>query len=484
MILSLYSYKDLEIIDAVNKTISKNGKIPKVSKRQPILSSKSEVMFQSKKLLETILTGNLHLNACIQTAHDISLLYSDSFEIEMLQLCLDYIKRHLVNVDEANLSTTCVTLGKFIGKLYSTDVFRSESIRGTLSLLSKYEGIEQTKPIQDAVLNSIYDKVQSSNDEILKSFIPQTFERISCDGEIENDTVAESSNAKEENEPAQKIKKEEKKITSVTTFSNQPSVSVAIAIHISPLERFKELLGKLSLTNIPYILREISQIQFVTGSIEETVSDLSCLLVTHALKKQSLIKAIVQICLKLPETIVPHFNMSLMKKHIKPMIQNSVIGCSEDKATGCSQLVKELHLAGIYDRFDIILLLENFTSNFDNDRTALSSLIKFTDELKDIIHNNKKLSKNMNAKLKRIGDKLIDQSKNENYKDYRLGIEATVKLLNGEYKAPTTNNNNVTNGNYNNIHQDSKSEVDERDCEDIDETREPEQMILGPLILR
>lgn len=207
---------------------------------------------------------------------------------------------------------------------------------------------------------------------------------------------------------------------------------------------------------------------------------------SHALKKQTLIKAVVQVCLKLPETIVPHFQMSLLKKHLKLNISNSVVGCTEDKATGCSLLVKELHLAGIYDRFDIILLLENFTINFDNDRTALSSLIKFTDELKDIINNNKKLSKNMTTKLKRIGERLTEQSRNENYKDYKASIEAAVKILNGEYRAQLINNNcnnvNGTNGNL--MHQDSKSENDDQDEEGAEEERTPQQMILGNLILR
>lgn len=245
-------------------------------------------------------------------------------------------------------------------------------------------------------------------------------------------------------------------------------------------------MSKVSLTNIAYILREISQISFVIG--DETISELASILVAHALKKQSLNKAFVQICLKLPETIVPHFQMSLLKKHLKSNISNSVVGCSEDKATGCSLLVKELHLAGIYDRFDIILLLENFTINFDNDRTALSSLIKFIDELKDIINNNKKLSKNMTTKLKRIGERLTEQSRNENYKDYNSSIERAVKILNGEYRAQLVNSNsvNVTNGNHNVMNRESKnSENDEHDEEDIEEEeRTPQQMILGNLILR
>jgi uncharacterized membrane protein len=130
--------------------------------------------------------------------------------------------------------------------------------------------------------------------------------------------------------------------------------------------------------------------------------------------------------------------------------------------------------------------LENFTINFDNDRTALSTLIKFTDELKDIINNNKKLSKNMTTKLKRIGERLTEQSRNENYKDYKANIELAVKILNGEYRAQLVNGNgNVTNGNHNIIHQDFKNnENDDIEDQEVEEERTPQQMILGNLILR
>jgi hypothetical protein len=203
------------------------------------------------------------------------------------------------------------------------------------------------------------------------------------------------------------------------------------------------LLSKLCDTNIPYILREISQIQFQTT--DENINELAINLVDHALKKQKLINAIVKICVKLPDTIVPHFNISLLKKHIKQEIANSVVGCSEDKTIGCSQLVKELLIAGIYDRFDVISLLEKFSANFGKDRTALNSLLKFTDELKDVF-NYKKLSKSTIAKLKRIGECLREQMDNDNYLDYKPSIEMAIKFYNGEYKSQmnghSSNNNN------------------------------------------
>jgi hypothetical protein len=211
----------------------------------PVLNPKSEVIKQSKKILETILAGSIPLSNCIQTAQEYSLLYSDSFEAEMFQLCLEYIKRHLVNVDEVNLSTTCVTLGKFIGKLYCADVFRSESIKGTLSLLNKFEGIEQTKKIQDVILNTTFKKVMDDEDEVLKSYFPENFQAISSDGEIDSDgsqTEVVDEGADIKIEPAQKIKKEDKKPASSVTVVNgnqQPSVSVAIPLFQTPMERFQ-----------------------------------------------------------------------------------------------------------------------------------------------------------------------------------------------------------------------------------------------------
>lgn len=238
---------------------------------------------------------------------------------------------------------------------------------------------------------------------------------------------------------------------------------------------FQNLMTKLQPANVAYMLREIPQIQF-TNNNEETIMELTSILVELALKKQSLIKAVVQICLKLPDTVSPHFNNALMKKSLKAVISTSVIGCSEQKALGCSQLVKELHIAGIYDRFDIILVLENFTAKFDNDRTALSSLLKFTDELKDLINNNKKLSKNMSFKLKRIGQNLQQQLNNENYVDYKPAIEMAVKVYNGEYRTRIIVNHQ----------QDNKQEDEEVDDEEEElvEHRDPEQFLVGNLLLR
>lgn len=197
---------------------------------------------QAKKLLDTIISaGFTTINACIQKAHDISILYADTFENEMFQLCLDYIKRQLVNVDESNLTTTCVTLGNFIGKLYCAEVFHSESVKGTLSLLSKFEEIEYTKNILNTILNSIYAKAMESNDEILKSYFPEDFVPIADDGEIDESLIEVPEEIKKEEEPAQKIKKEEKKsaVNVSVASSSQPSVSVAIPIQFTPIDRFK-----------------------------------------------------------------------------------------------------------------------------------------------------------------------------------------------------------------------------------------------------
>lgn len=145
-------------------------------------------------------------------------------------------------MDEANLTTKCVTLGKFIGKCYAADVFRGETIKSTCTLLLKFKDIEHMKCIKDALLNSIYDKVMAGSDTDLKSFIPQNFEIITSDGEIDNDeSLVEAASENKENVPAQKHKKEEKKspLVALVACNNQPSVSVAIPLQTTPIDRFK-----------------------------------------------------------------------------------------------------------------------------------------------------------------------------------------------------------------------------------------------------
>lgn len=188
-------------------------------------------------MLETMLLGNITFSTCIHSAQSISLLYPESFENEMFQLCLEYIKRHLINVDEANLTTTCVTLGKLIGKFYCVDIFKAESIKGTLSLLSKFEEVAYSNVIRNVILNSIFEKVMKDDDHVLKSIIPINFQPTACHGEIDDsdDSVTET----ETNEPAPKVMKEEKKPNPLVVRTNQPSVSVAILSYQTPMDRFK-----------------------------------------------------------------------------------------------------------------------------------------------------------------------------------------------------------------------------------------------------
>lgn len=219
----------------------KNGKINKSSSKKslPTMSSKNEVSRQAKKIFETILTGYVRLTTCVQTAHDIYLLFPEHFENEMFQLCLEYLKKGLVNTDDSknNLTTTCITIGKYIGKLYCADVFKSETIKSTMSLLSKFEQGELSKAIHDEILNSIYYKVMNNNDEVLKSFFPNNFERITSDGEISSDESFVGSPIKKTKEE-EKRKVEEKRPAS-TTSTSTTTTSVTIGLSISPINKFK-----------------------------------------------------------------------------------------------------------------------------------------------------------------------------------------------------------------------------------------------------
>ena len=235
---SSHSYKDLDIIDAVRKSTT-NIKTQKMLKKQAAVTPKSEVIRQSKKILDTISAGSFCLATCLQTAQDNALLYPETFENELFQVFLDYLKRQLTNVEEANLTKTCVTLGKFIGNLYCADVFRSESIKGTLSLLTKYESIEQVKHIQNSIVSLIYEKAMESNDEILKSYIPTNFERITSEGEIDNEDLSVDSLGEDKENILSKRLKDDKKDSSTKNKVNQASVSVAIPLQISPTDRFK-----------------------------------------------------------------------------------------------------------------------------------------------------------------------------------------------------------------------------------------------------
>lgn len=222
------------------KTSYNNNNNYSIKNHQANILSKNEVTRQTKKIFETILTGYISIATCVQTAHDIFLLCPDSFEHEMFQLCLEYLKKGLTNIDDNN-SNNFTAIGKFIGKLYCADVFKSDTIKSTMSLLSKFEQVESSKDVHDAILNAIYFKVMENNDEVLKHLIPNDFEGIaSDDGETESDeSFTETTTCKEEAEIKHECKKEEKRPATKTLNGAQLSTVVTVAFNVSPIDKFK-----------------------------------------------------------------------------------------------------------------------------------------------------------------------------------------------------------------------------------------------------
>lgn len=239
----------MDIIEAVNKLNNKNGKLGKTlwKKNQSTTIKKNEVIHQTKKILETILIGSVSLSTCVQTAHDIFLLFPDSFESEMIELCLEHLKKGLSNVNgDNNLTTNCLTIGKFIGKLYCTEVFKSETIKGTLSFLNKNDQCEQSKEIRNSILSASYDKIMEDNDEALKQFIPNDFERVASDGELDEsitESVEDEESAKEKNSADEEKKQMASTKLNKITSQQQPQSSVSVVMTFntisSPIDKFK-----------------------------------------------------------------------------------------------------------------------------------------------------------------------------------------------------------------------------------------------------
>lgn len=420
----------------MNKTI-KNYKSLKVS--VPIKSI--------RKIFETILSGNVSLADCVLQAYDLYIIYPDSFENEMLQICVDYVKKCIETSDIDNTITNCVLIMTFIGKLYNMEAISSDATKAMLNFLTKHE-VSLCKTLTEALFNVIYEKINELDDGNLKPFIPAEFEKIPSNGvvsesEFENEIKAKAvSTRKEEGGGAQQSSSSTlsscqltpKKVIITETLSLQQQQKQLAIVSMSensaePIDKFRELINKLSPTNVAYILREIALIRFgATSGGEENVKDLSAILVEQAISKQTLVKSIAQIVVKLPETIVPHFNSSLMRKNIKSVVLSKILKCSEKESLGYSQLVKELHSANYYDRFDIIILLESFMENLNTDRTALSSLLKFINEVEEIICS-KKLSKNIRTKLNNIAQVLASKISDADSKE---SIEAVLKILRGE----------------------------------------------------
>ncbi|XP_070492392.1 uncharacterized protein [Chironomus tepperi] len=369
----------------------------------------------------------MNLSYCVETAYDVSIVFPDSFENEMLQLCFDYIKKTFEAPDE-NLKAKCYEIMKFIGMLYSNEALTNDGVKGTINFLSKFDSTI-SEPLANVIFTEIYDKVMDIDDKLLKQVIPENFQKLSNGSAIEKEPEISNNivNVKEEVE----IPMARKTSTPDLVPSNRHSICENInVVNVNdPIEKFKELLIKLSPTNVAYILRETSTIKFSTG--EDTIKELATQLIEHAVNKTALIKSITQVAVKLPDTIVPHFNTSLMKKHLRALISSRIIGCSERESVAYGQLIKELHSANYYDRFDIIILLDNFTDNFNHDRTALTSLLQFIDEFKDILVG-KKLSKNMKLKLINISAKLTTKMGEESDEDFKETISNAIKILNSE----------------------------------------------------
>lgn len=382
----------------------------------------------------------------------------------MLQLCFDYIKKSFEAPDE-NLKTKCVEVVRFIGMLYSNDALTNDGVKGTINFLFKFES-NFSETLANVIFSEIYDKAMEIDDDLLKHIIPENFQKILNESANEKELeISDRENEKEEEEIPMGTKSSTPdlmpplKRLSICENNNVANVS-------EPIEKFKELLIKLSPTNVSYILRETSIIKFSTG--EDTIKELATHLIEHAVNKPVLIKSITQVAVKLPDTIVPHFNTSLMKKHLRALISSRITGCSERESVAYGQLIKELHSANYYDRFEIIILLDNFTENFNHDRTALTSLLQFIDEFKDILIG-KKLSKNMKQKLVNISKKLSVKMVEEADEDIKEKISNSIKNLNSEtrsqsesdrttYKKEINNNNYKINGDMNYYRSDSYSQ--------------------------
>lgn len=448
-----FSYNDLEIIEAVNKTIKKNSLKGSNGRKD----SKSETIRQTRKIFETILSGIIPLSSCVQNAYDVSIIFPDSFENEMLQLCVDYIKKSFETPEES-FKNKCLEIVKFIGMLYNFEALTSDGLKGTINFLNKLD-TSFSEPLKNVLFNEIYDKVNELNDDVVKQIMPENFNKKDLgpktteileakihEEDIENDDD-ENNNKKED------VSKMSKSIASSnsdsaaselppkkhsTADSNNSLQICGISNYINsyePVDKFKDLLIKLSPTNVAYILREISQIRFTIS--EDTVKELCGQLVEHSINKPALIKAIAQVSVKLPETIIPHFNSSLMKKHLKAQISTKISGCLEKQSNALGQLIKELHLLNYYDRFDIIISLDVFMDNFNHDRTVLPSLLQFIEELKDILIG-KKMSKNIKQKLVNISQKLSALMNEEYDEELKEKISNCVKILNAEFKSEGT----------------------------------------------
>lgn len=419
----------MEIIETVDKTFNKKtNKIYKTASQQNHVPLENFVMKRAKKTLDKILTNNTSLEMCIkEEVYDGIVIFPTLFESEMMLLCMEYLRK-VFEEDDESLRESCMIIVKFIGKSYEMEIFNSDSVEETLTYLFETTDNPFSKLLIDIIINEIYEKIFEKNDEQLKSFVPDDFEKISYTNENETQQIDKSS------QPL-KRKTSIKNVSTSSATSSFQIVNITINKPTSndPLYKFREILSKISPTNIAFILREIAQIRFVSG--EETIKECASILIEHAIMKQNLIKPIVQVCAKLHEAITPNFIIGLTKKHIKATISSKIFKCSENEAIGYSQLVKEFHSFNFYDRFDVIILLESFTENFNQDRTALPSLLIFITELEEIIICNKKLSKNMRLKLTNITQLLsvkVDEEVNNYMKD---NIENSLKILKGEGRA-------------------------------------------------
>lgn len=241
----VYSYKDLEIIEAVKKMEegNKNGKTQKLSLKKN--QEKAEAIRQAKKIFETILMG-YPIMSCVQTAHDIFLLFPETFANEMFQLCLDHLKKGLVNTDEYNNNnsmTTFIAIGKFIGKLYCAEVFNNDIVKNTLSLISRFAQARISNTIHNVIINSIHNKVMETDDEILKPLMPTNFEGFtSSDGETDSEpdsVLSEAPVKKFKEEVKMERKKEEKKPVILNQQQQNSTSSVQVVINVSPINKFK-----------------------------------------------------------------------------------------------------------------------------------------------------------------------------------------------------------------------------------------------------
>jgi hypothetical protein len=164
--------------------------------------------------------------------------------------------------------------------------------------------------------------------------------------------------------------------------------------------------SKLQNVNVEEILTEILSLNVKFDDETICYEFISIILDKTKLGAEDAVALIIN---KLPQAAKPPFNNSMQKSYketIKRVLIDELMKSSEAKSASLAETLRKLRESNFFEIKEVIEMLEKLTMQIGEQPNALVSLLRCVEAFEDILTVPKKLSKNNQLIMMRIGDSL------------------------------------------------------------------------------